>query len=98
MRQALIQNAKVPDDANVRGEFGSLGIFGYDPQTLSITWEEVVGKLQKDEDERPWPGSAVAWTKMLGRTLRKAISRHQSFVRCLSCQQFTTLRSINNAC
>ena len=45
-RQTLIQNAKVPDDANVRGEFGSLGIFGYDPQTLSITWGELVGKLQ----------------------------------------------------
>jgi hypothetical protein len=74
-RQTLIQNAKVPDDANIRGEFGCLGIFGYDPQTLSITWGELVGKLQRDEDERPWPGSAVAWTKMLGRTLRKAISR-----------------------
>jgi hypothetical protein len=74
-RQALVQNAKVPDDANVRGDFGSLGIFGYDPQTLSITWGELVGKLDKDDDERPWPGSAVAWTKMLGRTLRKAISR-----------------------
>ena len=74
-RQALLQDAKVPDDANVLSDFGSLGIFGYDPQTHSITWGELVGKLDKDDDERPWPGSAVAWTKMLGRTLRKAINR-----------------------
>ena len=74
-RQGLIQNAKVPDDANVRSEFGSLGIFGYDPQTLSITWGELVRKLVEDDYKRPWPDSAVAWTKMLGRTLTKAINR-----------------------
>jgi hypothetical protein len=73
--QALKKDPKVPAKVIVRDDLGSLTIFGYDDETLSVTWDRLLEKLIEDDEGRPWPGSAIAWTKVLGRALRKALNR-----------------------
>jgi hypothetical protein len=74
-REALKKDSKVPDKVIVRGAVGSLVIFGYDLEVLRVSWGELLEKLGEDDGSRPWPGSAIAWTKFLGRVLRKALNR-----------------------
>jgi len=73
--QALKKDPTVPAKVTVRGDNGSLAIFGYDRETVCVTWAKLVKKLSEDDESRPWPGSAIAWTKFLGRILRKALNR-----------------------
>ncbi len=74
-REKLQQTGVIPDLATVRAVFGSLDIFGYNETVEEITWADLIVRLTEDDAERLWPGSALAWTKLLGRILRKALRR-----------------------
>jgi hypothetical protein len=74
-REALRETGVIPDLATVRSVFGSLDIFGYNETVEEITWVELISRLTEDDAQRLWPGSALAWTNLLGRILRKALKR-----------------------
>jgi hypothetical protein len=74
-REKLQQTGVIPDLASVRAAVGSLDIFGYSPGVEEITWADLIIRLTENHAERPLPGSALAWTKQLGRLLRDALNR-----------------------
>jgi hypothetical protein len=74
-RETLKQTGVIPDLATVRSVFGSLDLFGYNETVEEITWAELISRLTEDDSQRLWPGSALAWTNLLGRILRKALRR-----------------------
>ena len=74
-RETLAQTGVIPDLATVRAVFGSLDLFGYNETVDEITWAELIARLTEDDGQRSWPGSALAWTNLLGRILRKALRR-----------------------
>jgi hypothetical protein len=74
-RETLRENGVIPNLATVHSVFGSLDIFGYNETVEEITWVELISRLTEDDAQRLWPGSALAWTNLLGRILRKALRR-----------------------
>jgi hypothetical protein len=73
--QSLQVTGVIPATVTVRGVSCSLEIFGYDCAVTEITWAELISHLTEDDACRSWPGSALAWTKLLGRILKKALDR-----------------------
>jgi hypothetical protein len=73
--QRLQATGVIPATVTVRAVSCSLEIFGYDCAVTEITWAELISHLTEDDACRSWPGSALAWTKLLGRILKKALDR-----------------------